>query len=114
MSFVYKLVPAGVWLRAQESGVVEPAEVDRRDGFIHLSTADQVMETARLHFAHVPDVMALEIDPALLSSQLRYEIAPKRGEAFPHLYGALQAGAVVRARHLRRIGDQFVFADGAP
>ncbi len=114
MSFVYKLAPSAAWARAQETGVVEPAEVDRRDGFIHLSTANQALETARLYFAHVPDVVALEIDPARLSDPLRYEMAPKRGEAFPHLYGALPTSAVVRARALERAGDGFVFADAAP
>lgn len=113
MSLVYKLVPAAVWARALETGHVEPAEIDRKDGYVHLSTAAQTLETARLYFAETPDVLALEIDPSRLDGEIRYELAPKRGEAFPHLYGRLTTGAVLRARPLKREGAGFAFADGA-
>ena len=114
MSLVYKLVAPAVWARAQDLGVVEPAEIDRKDGYIHLSVANQVLETARLHFADAPALLALEIDPVRVDGEVRYELAPKRGEAFPHLYGALPLSAVLRARPLRREGAGFVFADSAP
>lgn len=114
MSLVYKLVAPDAWARAQDTGIVEPAEIDRKDGYIHLSTVSQALETARLYFADAPALLALEIDPARVDGEIRYELAPKRGEAFPHLYGALPLSAVLRARPLRREGAGYAFADGAP
>lgn len=114
MSFVYKLVSPEALARARESGVVAPAEIDRKDGYIHLSTAAQALETARLHFSDAPQLLALEIDPERVEGEIRYELAPKRREAFPHLYGVLPLRAVVRVRPLRRDGARFVFADDAP
>lgn len=113
MTLVYKLVPAEAWERATRTGAVEPAEIDRKDGYIHLSTAAQALETARLHFSDVPDVLALEIDPQRVEGEIRYEMAPKRGEAFPHLYGVLPVSAVLRARALRRTAAGFEFADAS-
>jgi uncharacterized protein (DUF952 family) len=114
MNFVYKLVTPQAWARARDSGAVAPAEIDRKDGYIHLSTAAQTLETARRHFSEAPELLALEIDPDRVDGEIRFEIAPTRGEAFPHLYGALPLSAVVRVRPLRREGAGFVFEDGAP
>ena len=109
--FPYKLLAARDWVLAQQKGVIAPAPIDSRDGYIHLSTAAQVLETARRHFAEEPDVVAVEIDPAKATGEIRYETAPSRGEIFPHLYGALPLAAVIRVRPLRRRGAGFVFAD---
>ena len=62
--------------------------MDRQDGFIHLSGADQVVETARRHFAGATGLTLLTVDPDRLGDALRWE--PSRGGAlFPHLYGPL-------------------------
>lgn len=113
MTFVYKLLPAAAWARAAAEGVVAPSDVDRRDGYIHLSGADQVLDTADRYFGDVDDVVALEIPEHRIAAVLRYEHAPKRGALFPHLYGALPVSAVARVRPLRRIAGRFRFAEGA-
>lgn len=110
---LYKLVAAPDWAAAEASGVVGRSAVDERDGFMHLSTSAQVLETARLHFAGVRDLVALEIPRAQVEANLKFELAPKRGELFPHLYGSLSAAKVRRVRPLVQQADGlFVFADG--
>lgn len=112
MNVVYKLVPADVWSDALSTGRIEPADIDLQDGYIHLSTAEQVLETARLHFAGAADLVALEIDLSKVTGQIRYEVAPKRGAAFPHLYGDLDVAAVRRAISLRPIDGGYAFPAG--
>ena len=74
-------------------GVFTGAEVDRRDGFIHFSTADQVEETAARHFAGARDLVLVAVDADTLGAALKWE--PSRGGAlFPHLYGDLALSAV--------------------
>ena len=51
MAVIYKIVAAAQWRAAEERGVYSGSDVDVRDGFIHLSTKEQVTETARRHFA---------------------------------------------------------------
>lgn len=53
---------------------------DRRDGFIHLSGTDQVVETAWRHFAGQTELVLLAVDPDRLREDLRWE--PSRGGAF--------------------------------
>lgn len=109
---LYRLIAAEDWAAARGTGEIPWNADDRRDGFLHLSTHAQALETARRHYAHVENLLALEIDPARLAHPLRWEFAPKRGEKFPHLYGSLPTAAVRRVRPLARDGEGgFCFGD---
>jgi uncharacterized protein (DUF952 family) len=91
---IYKIVPDNLWHKATETGFFEGAPVDLADGFIHFSTADQVRETARRHFAGQSGLLLVAIDGAALGDALRYE--PSRGgDLFPHLYAGLPLSAVI-------------------
>lgn len=90
---IYKLVDRDAWRAAEVSGVFAGAPVDTRDGYIHCSTAAQVAETARRHFAGVADLLIVAVDAGALGDTLRWE--PSRGGAlFPHIYGVLPMTAV--------------------
>lgn len=92
MVLVFKIVAAAEWRAAERAGIFRGAAVDRRDGFIHFSTAAQVRETAARHFAGQPDLLLVAYDGAGLGPALKWE--PSRGDAlFPHLYGTLDPRA---------------------
>jgi uncharacterized protein (DUF952 family) len=92
---IYKICPANEWREAEREGVFHGMAVDRSDGFIHFSTADQVAETAARHFAGQRDLMLIAVDATALGAALRWE--PSRGGAlFPHLYGPLPVVAALR------------------
>jgi len=75
------------------------SDVDRQDGFIHFSTAAQVVETARKHFAGQHNLLLVSVDAERLGNRLKWE--PSRGGAlFPHLYGDLDLAAVTRVETL--------------
>jgi len=99
MSLIYKICPRALWRDAERDGVFRGAPVDRADGYIHFSTADQVAETAARHFAGEQDLVLVAVDAAALGPALKWE--PSRGGAlFPHLYDELQLEAVRWARPL--------------
>lgn len=99
MEPIYKILPATEWERARAAGIYEGSEHDRRDGFIHFSTAEQSVETAATYFAGERGLVLLTIDPAPLGSALRWE--PSRGGAlFPHLYAPLPIAAVTEVHEL--------------
>jgi uncharacterized protein (DUF952 family) len=106
---IYKICSDAMWQEAQGTGMFRGSEVDRRDGFIHLSTAAQVRETAARHFAAAGDLVLLAVDAAALGSVLRWE--PSRGgDLFPHLYGGLPIAALLWAKPLPLGADgQHVF-----
>jgi uncharacterized protein (DUF952 family) len=92
---VFHLLPWADYeaLRAGGEGAEHrPASLPAQ-GFVHLSFAEQLAGTLRLHFAGAGRLALLELDPAALAGALAVE--PSRGgELFPHLYRALRAGDV--------------------
>ena len=102
----FKVVDASEWAAAQLSGGYEGSAVDLADGYIHLSTADQLVETVRKHYAGRQDLLLLTVDLNGLGRTLVWE--PSRGGAlFPHIYGPLPVAAVTATRAFS------VGADGA-
>jgi uncharacterized protein (DUF952 family) len=96
---VYKIVATEEWAKAQAAGAFTGAAVDRADGFIHFSTAEQAPETAAKWFAGQGDLSLAAVDAEALGDDLRWE--PSRGGAlFPHLYAELPMSAVVWSRPL--------------
>lgn len=66
---------------------------DVRDGFIHLSTAEQVPGTLAKHFSSDSNIFALDCRRLLQDSELRWEQS-RGGALFPHLYRPLTIGDV--------------------
>ena len=74
------------------------------DGFIHLSTETQWSGVRDRFYRDVPDLVLLVIDPERVRAEIRYERAD--GDDFPHLYGALDIGAVVEVREMTPAGEE--------
>jgi uncharacterized protein (DUF952 family) len=96
---IYKICERAQWRAAEAAGQYLGSGVDKRDGFIHFSTAAQVSETASKHFAKAKDLILVAVDAGALGAQLRWEHS-RGGALFPHLYAALPLRAVRWARPL--------------
>jgi uncharacterized protein (DUF952 family) len=91
---VYRVLRAAEWDALLATGLYRGNATDARDGFIHLSSREQVAGTIDRHFAGETGLVVVEIDAARLGERLRWE--PSRGGVlFPHLYGVLTIQAVV-------------------
>ena len=107
--FVYRLATRAEWAAAQDGGLVPLRDIDEQDGYVHLSTREQALDTANIHFAGVADLLALEIPLAPIDPLVKFELAPKRGQSFPHLYGRLETRHVARAIALEAGPEGFRF-----
>jgi uncharacterized protein (DUF952 family) len=96
---IYKIVDRTAWRKAEAAGIFAGAPIDLRDGYIHLSTAAQVRETARRHFAGMNELLLVEVDADRLGENLRFEVS-RGGDLFPHLYGPIALDAVLRVMEL--------------
>jgi uncharacterized protein (DUF952 family) len=96
---IYKIAPQALWREAERAGRFLGAPVDHADGFIHFSTAAQAKETAARHFAGQDGLLLIAVDAEKLGPALKYETS-RGGALFPHLYGALDLGAVLWVRPL--------------
>lgn len=88
---------------AVQAGVFEGAPIDIADGYIHLSTAAQLAETVRKHFAGQTALVVAAVDLAALGDAVRWEIS-RNGDIFPHLYGRLSMDAVLAHEPLEWVG----------
>ncbi len=95
MILAYKILTADQWAQFQSEGIFTGAPIDLADGYIHLSTADQLDETLAKHFAGQAGLVIATIDPTQLGDALKWEIS-RGGALFPHYYGALPMAAVVK------------------
>lgn len=106
MNLIYHITTRDDQRRARESGEYQ-AESLQSVGFIHFSQRHQVLGVANAFYTGQKDLVVLVVDPALLTSDLKYEPPVHPGSApasaasasdqfFPHLYGPLNYGAVIR------------------
>ncbi|HUO01856.1 MAG TPA: DUF952 domain-containing protein [Rhizomicrobium sp.] len=97
---IFKIVPRAEW--AEITDAYEGSPHDRADGFMHLSTAAQLPETLRRHYAGQDDLLLIAVDPLRLGRLLTWEHSPSRGEDFPHLYGVLLTSAVLWVKSITK------------
>jgi len=98
----YKVLTAEQ-MRALEADDFRGAPVDVADGFIHLSTAGQLTETADRHFSDQSDLWVAAIDLEALGGAVKWE-ASRGGDLFPHIYGRMPLETVIAYGPLER-GD---------
>ncbi|MEO5597129.1 MAG: DUF952 domain-containing protein [Novosphingobium sp.] len=90
----YKVLTAPQMAELEANAVFAGAQVDLADGFIHLSTADQLGETVAKHFAGQLDLHVVAVDLAVLGDAVKWE--PSRGgQLFPHIYAPLPLSAAL-------------------
>jgi uncharacterized protein (DUF952 family) len=96
MTIIYKIMDRDEWDAARACGRYPGSHDDKRDGFIHFSTARQLRETAAKHFAGQNNLILLAVDDAGLEPALKWE-ASRAGALFPHLYSILPLSSVTRS-----------------
>jgi uncharacterized protein (DUF952 family) len=96
---IYKICERTAWQEAERTGIYRGSNLDRRDGFIHFSTAAQVAETAAKHFAGQSDLVLVAADAVALGAALKWERS-RGGALFPHLYATLPVNGVRWTRPL--------------
>jgi uncharacterized protein (DUF952 family) len=111
--FLYKIMSEQEWETAQAQGIYEGSEVDRKDGFIHLSAAHQVRTTAQKHFSGRTDLLLVSVLEKNLGKNLKWE-ASRGGDLFPHIYGPLQPDAISEVVPLPLVNGAHQFPEGLP
>ena len=91
---IYKIFRQPEWAEFEAQGETLGAPIDLIDGYVHISTSEQVAETAAKHFAGEDGLMLLALEADDLGEELKWE--PSRGgQLFPHLYRPLRMTDVI-------------------
>lgn len=102
-AIAYKVLTADQ-MRALEADAFAGAPIDLADGYIHLSTRDQLTETVDKHFAGQSDLWVAAIDLTALGGSIRWEES-RGGALFPHIYGPMPLDVVIAYGPLERDDD---------
>jgi uncharacterized protein (DUF952 family) len=120
MTLIYHITTRGALQQAQVDGQYIAPSL-QSEGFIHCSTAAQVVEVANAFYRDVPNLVLLCIEPEKLSAELKWEApahpaahadAPSDAQLFPHVYGAINLDAVATVVDFPQGEDGFVLPSG--
>ena len=103
---VYKILTISEWTEAKALGEIETA-LDRSDGFIHLSTAQQLAGTLAFYFKDFDSLVLLQINTQDFKDKIIFEKAVPAGDRsgeFPHLYGILKVEMIINKWEIKRDG----------
>jgi len=100
---IYHITSRAAWNDAQQRDDYR-AESLETEGFIHCSTASQILPVVEKYYARERRLVLLMIDPALLSSDLKWEPPSggtpppgvPEGDLFPHIYGPINLDAILK------------------
>ena len=102
---IYHITTRDAWQQALESGIYTPPSLDQQ-GYIHASTREQVAKVGNAFYRTEPNCVLLAIDETRLPTAPVWEPpahpnpdTPPPTEAqelFPHVYGPIPVGAVVK------------------
>lgn len=90
----FKILTPEQWALFQSEGIFHGAPVDLQDGYIHLSTSEQLQGTLDKHFAGQDGLVIIEVDLPALGASIKWEVS-RGGALFPHIYGPLPISAIV-------------------
>ena len=108
MALIFHLTYKDAWEAARPAGEYAAPSL-AEEGFIHCSKdVPQLLKVAARLYPGERGLMVLDVDREELKSPLKNE--PSRsGEIYPHIYGMLNADAVVRERALEVGADGLHF-----
>ena len=92
------------WDDAQKTGYIN-TDLDKKDGFIHFSNANQLAASLEFYFAGHDEVVLLLPKMSKIESKLKYETAganSKRKGVFAHLYADLKIEDIEKSWKIRR------------
>ena len=100
----YKVLTAEQMATLEREGSFAGAPVDLADGYMHMSTAEQLTDTVDKHFAGQSDLYVAAIDLGSFGGSLKWEES-RGGQLFPHLYEPLLLETVIAYSPLERAAD---------
>tara|TARA_B100000073_G_C23526409_1_gene490193 strand:+ start:300 stop:665 length:366 start_codon:yes stop_codon:yes gene_type:complete len=101
-NFVFKILEHKEWFNKEEE--YKGSLIDLKDGFIHLSTNNQIYETCKKHFFGKENLIVIYFKIKDLENNLKWEKS-RNDDLFPHYYGKIKKKLMIGFFKIRRISD---------
>ena len=105
IDYVYKICTKKEWGEFKHLKYWKGSKKDIEDGYIHLSSKQQINQTLKLYFSNQKNLILLILKTDTLNN-LVWEKSTN-DESYPHLYSNLQLESVLDSKEI--IGDQHLF-----
>jgi uncharacterized protein (DUF952 family) len=92
---IYHIANRKDWVKAEKKGEYVADSLENQ-GFIHMSTEQQVISVANSYYKESVDMVLLYINSEKIKEHIIWEDKDEIGEDFPHLYASLPLDAVIR------------------
>ncbi len=96
--YIYKILTLDQFQEMQDQGRFSGSILDTTDGYIHCSLEEQVAGVQEKFFKEEDALILLTIDPKGLD--VRFEISPRSGECYPHIYENLPIANVIASKKI--------------
>ncbi|GAB6436761.1 MULTISPECIES: DUF952 domain-containing protein [Bacillus] len=106
---ITKVITQRSWEIAKINGEINEVSL-KEEGFIHCSSLEQALNVAEKYFIHEEGVLLLTIDPFLVKSEIKYELA-SNGQEYPHVYGAINIDAIIDVVPFPREKGEFILPE---
>ena len=94
--YIFHVATKADWERALASDHYIPSGFEK-EGFVHCSTRDQVLDVANRYYRGREDLVLLAIEPRRLDHFVRYENLEAKAPLYPHIYGPVNLEAIDHA-----------------
>lgn len=109
---IYHITTRNNWRTAQDLEIYRDKSLDL-EGFIHCSTAGQVVEVANRFYRGEKSLVLLCIDTDRVEPSIVFENLEGGDELYPHVYGPIALDAVIRVAEFRWTDQGFRFPSDA-
>jgi uncharacterized protein (DUF952 family) len=104
MTVIYHIARTADWQAAQARCSYAPGSL-ATEGFIHCSTAAQVVATANRLFRGQRDLLLLCVETSRVRADIHHENLEGGASLFPHVYGALEIDSIVSVHEFPPLTD---------
>lgn len=107
---VYRLLTQEEWRETVD--LLPLSAIDIRDGYIHLSTKEELLKTANLYFLQEEQLIIAAFESSIFGAHLKMEYVASRNTSFPHLYQQkLRREDIVEITRLRKQEEGFIWEE---
>ena len=96
--FVFKILEHKEWFNNEEE--YKGSLIDLKDGFIHLSSVNQIYETCKKHFFGRENLIVIYFKIKDLGNNLKWEKS-RNNDLFPHYYGDISFDNVINFKKIK-------------
>lgn len=98
--YLFRIFSYEQWKIVNKKKELRLKEIDTNFDFIHLCTEKQLLDTIRVHYKNIKEIVILKLSIRGLESNLKWERS-RNNDLFPHYYGDISFDNMIDFKKIR-------------